>query len=79
MTLVSQLSFRDMYHRGCFFAMNDYLAELLEAAKIGADGAMVLWGMAILITKQASPSKSSLLRRGRETGSFLSQMTERFP
>lgn len=39
MTLVSQLSFRDMYHRGCFFAMNDYLAELLEAAKIGADGA----------------------------------------
>lgn len=35
MTLVSQLSFRDMYHRGCFFAMNDYLAELLEAAKIG--------------------------------------------
>ena len=24
MTLVSQLSFRDMYHRGCFFAMNDY-------------------------------------------------------
>lgn len=40
MTLVSQLSFRDMYHRVCFFAMNDYLAELLEAAKIGADGAL---------------------------------------
>lgn len=45
MTLVSQLSFRDMYHRGCFFAMNDYLAELLEAAKIGADGGRWCFGV----------------------------------
>lgn len=83
MTLVSQLSFRDMYHRGCFFAMNDYLAELLEAAKIGADGADGADGVLGYgyIDNEAGFTFEILASAKREGDRFilLSRMTERFP